>query len=62
MSQVKEPFPPGPVGPEHDASAEDSLLISLPLGKTLKHLCACLVFHTLVLCLTEFILYVKLTP
>ncbi|XP_018423929.1 PREDICTED: myoD family inhibitor domain-containing protein [Nanorana parkeri] len=33
MSQVKEPFPPGPVGPEHDASAEDSLLISLPLEK-----------------------------
>lgn len=33
MSQVKEPFPAGPVGPEHDASAEDSLLISLPLEK-----------------------------
>ncbi|XP_040199722.1 myoD family inhibitor domain-containing protein isoform X4 [Rana temporaria] len=33
MSQVKEPFPPGPVGPEHDASAEDSLLISLPLAQ-----------------------------
>ncbi|XP_063783310.1 myoD family inhibitor domain-containing protein isoform X1 [Pseudophryne corroboree] len=36
MSQVREPFLPGPVGPEHDTSAEDSLLISLPLEKCEK--------------------------
>ncbi|XP_075065113.1 myoD family inhibitor domain-containing protein isoform X2 [Mixophyes fleayi] len=36
MSQVREPFPPGPVGPEQDTSAEDSLLISLPLEKCEK--------------------------
>lgn len=33
MSQVKEPFSLGPTGPEQDTSAEESLLISLPLEK-----------------------------
>lgn len=36
MSQVKEPFSPGPTGPEQDTSAEESLLISLPLEKCEK--------------------------
>ncbi|KAG8577576.1 hypothetical protein GDO81_010226 [Engystomops pustulosus] len=36
MSQVKEPISPGPTGPEEDTSAEERLLISLPLEKCEK--------------------------
>ncbi|XP_044136235.1 myoD family inhibitor domain-containing protein isoform X1 [Bufo gargarizans] len=37
MSQAKEPFSPGPTGPEQDTSAKESLLISLPLEKCEKN-------------------------
>ncbi|KAM4678634.1 myoD family inhibitor domain-containing protein isoform 2-T7 [Discoglossus pictus] len=36
MSQVKEPLTPGPEGPEQDAAADKSLLISLPFEKCEK--------------------------